>query len=140
MDRTDTGAAKPAGTLRPRRIGFIGKGTLTPKETGLVWYIARCVAKLGHTVVLAKAAGVAKAVEEGVGYEAGSLEVVRTGVIEASDHTMIYPDSPLLIKLKARYPDIETRTDVAIITESNLDEWYDAVRTILTERKVALPE
>jgi hypothetical protein len=140
MDRPETGTTKSARTLRTKRIGFIGKGTLTPKETGLIWYIARCVTRLGHTVVLAQAPGVSKAVEEGVVFEGGGLDIVLTGVIEASDHTMIYPDSILLDRLKVKYSDILTREDVAIITEDNLDEWYDAVRTILSNRGVALPD
>jgi hypothetical protein len=142
MDRTDTSSEKPARTVRnwkQKRIGFVGKGVLTPKETGIIWYIGRCIAKLGHTVIIAKAQGATGALRDGVEREGGSLETVTSGIIEASDHTWIYPDPQLTAKMKMKYPDLLERDDVIIITEEQLDEWYESVRTVLLERNVALP-
>lgn len=95
---------------------------------------------MGHTVVLAKAKGASNALEEGVKKEKGSLEIVQRGVIEASNHTIIYPDPQLLLKLKQKYPDIESRKDVGIIKEAELDAWYDAVRQITVEKGFKLPD
>ncbi len=143
MDGTDTG--KPSGTatvrrLRNPRIGFIGRGSLTPQETGIIWYIGRCIARLGHTLVYVEAPGAATAIKEGVVSEDGKLDPVKAGVIESANHTLIYPDPQLTVKLKLRYPDLETRPDVVIIRQDELHEWYEAVRTILSSRGIPLPD
>lgn len=131
---------EPVRRLRNPRIGFIGKGTLTPKETGVIWYIGRCIARLGHTLVLVPAKGAATAMREGAEVEEGTLETLKEGVIESADHTLIYPDAPLLKKLEEKYIDLHTRTDVAVITQDNLDEWYNAVREVVTEKGLPLPD
>lgn len=139
MDRTDTGKTSPTRTvLRNPRIGFIGKGKLTPKETGIIWYIGRCIARLGHTVVLVDAGAGATALREGMEVEGGRLDKVTEKVIESSNHTLIYPDKPLLERLKKAYEDIETRDDVVII--SNIDGWYDAVKQVLTDKGITHPD
>lgn len=122
-----------------RKIGFIGKANITPHEAGLLWYIGRCIAALGHEVLLVPAKGAANALREGVEIEGGRLTLLTTGTVEQADHTHIYPDAPLLEKLKKKYPDIEDRPDVLIIPRDRLDEWYEAVRTVLVERGVTPP-
>ena len=133
MVRTSGVQARSTEPVHRRGIGFIGKGTVNPKEAGLLWYIGRCIAIIGHTVILVPAKGAADSLREGVKVEGGSLKELTTGVIEEADHTLIYPDAPLLARLKKKYDDIETRDDVLIIQENQLDEWHDAVQTRLIE-------
>jgi hypothetical protein len=143
MDETNTGESSGTAIvrrLRNPRIGFIGRASLTPQETGIIWYIGRCIARLGHTIVFVEAKGAATALKEGVVSEEGKLDILETGVIESADHTLIYPDPQLLERLKKKYPDITTRTDVAIIRSDQLNEWYEAVRTILSEKGIPLPD
>lgn len=128
----------PVQLINPR-IGIIGRANLTPKETGVIWYIGRCLARLGHTAIIVPAKGTANTIKEGVETEEGKLEFLDTGVIESSDHTMLYPDPPLLERLRLKYPDLDTRTDVVLITEDNLDEWYDAVRQVMRDKGLELP-
>lgn len=146
MDKSRKRGAAPTELVRGRgglvnpRIGIIGRATLTPKETGVLWYIGRCLARLGHTTVVVPAQGTADAIREGVKVEEGSLAELPKGVIENSDRTLIYPDAALLERLQKAYPDLATRKDVVVITEDNLDEWYDAVRQVMLDKGLALPE
>jgi hypothetical protein len=95
---------------------------------------------MGHTTVIAKAGGATAALREGVKLEGGKLDELQSGVIEASDHIWIYPDTPLLTRLTIAYPDLATRENVLIIKHDQLDEWYDAVRNITLEKLGSLPE
>lgn len=140
MDELDRGQTASADSLarQPRhpRIGAIGKGTLTEYETAIFWHIGKAIAKLGHTLVIVPAPGVATALRKGVEVEEGLLDILREGVVEQSDQTLLFPDPKLLLKLKTKYPDIETRDNVLIITEDQLDQFYGAIRTILEEKGI----
>ena len=138
---------KPRGqqtrTTKPlprRRIGFIGKSNINPKEAGLLWDIGRCIAIIGHTVILAPAKGATVALREGIKVEGGSLEEVKSNIIEQADHTLIYPDTQLLERLREKYDDIEARDNVLIIHENQLDEWHAAVQYRLLELGHQLPD
>jgi hypothetical protein len=135
---------RPKATTEPvrrrRRIGFIGTGQVTPKEAGLLWYIGRCIVVLGHEVVLVPAKGAATALREGVEAQGGTVTPLASDTIGNADHTQIYADPPLLEKLKQKYEDLETRSDVIIIPRARLDEWYDAVRQVIAERGLTPPE
>lgn len=140
MDRPDRGQEAATGSLPiPRRVGFIGKGDIEPYDIAQLWYIGRCIAKLGHTLVIVPADGAANAIRRGVEAEGGAIEALDSGVIESSAHTLIYPDTRLLERLRTRYPDIEERKNVTIIREGQLDGWFDAMKVILTERGINLP-
>ena len=139
MDRTPNRDAEPTRTVR-KRIGFIGRGDIDTRETGLIWYIGRCFATLGKTVVLVPAKGAAAALKEGVEREGGRLEELTSGVIESADFTFIYPDQRLLSQLKRKYTDIEKRSDVLIIPQDHLDLWYTALQSVIGEKGLVAPE
>lgn len=140
MDRPDTGTEKPARTLRNPRIGFIGKAAITEEEEIALFYIGRCIARLGHVVVITDAKGATTALKEGVEVEEGSLDIVQKDIIEKSNHTLIYPTPHLLERLRERYPDIENRKDVAIIYSDELNDWVSAVVTILASKNIPTPD
>lgn len=125
--------------MSPRRIGVIGKATLTADETTKLTYLGRCIARLGHTLVATDAAGFTAAVKSGVEREGGQLVAVGRAVIDAADHTLVYPDDKLLGRLERAYPDLHTRSDVLVVRSEQLDEWLDAVLTVMRERGVDPP-
>lgn len=131
--RSTTG---PVGKLpQPRRLGVIGKASLTDYEEAGITYIGRCIAKLGHTLVIAEAPGVATAVKVGVEVEGGKVLVVPSGVIEASDLTLVYPDPPLLTRLSSKYPDLSSRATII----DDIDRWLDAIKTIFHQLRLEPP-
>lgn len=132
-------AADPVRRPRPRNIGIIGKAKLSAKETVIFHEIGRCIAALGHTLVTIPAEGTASALREGVEREEGEVITLASGIIEAAEHTFIYPDPQLLNRLKQKYNDIEERDDVTILTPATLPQWYNAVRTVVSETGIPLP-
>jgi hypothetical protein len=120
---------------QPRKLGVIGKGSLTPYEEEGIRYIGRCIAVLGHTLVIAEAPGVAAAVRGGVEVEGGEVLLVPNRVIEQSDLTLVYADSPLLTRLRSAYPDLDTRVTMI----DNIDRWLDAIKTIFHQLKLEPP-
>lgn len=125
--------AKPVG----RRIGFVGRNTITEDEGDILRNIGRYIARFGHTLVIAPTIGSVNAVREGVVSEGGRIEEVTAGVLDASDHSLLYPDPQLLQRMRERYPDIETNPRYSIITPDNLVEWYDAISTVAREKGIA---
>lgn len=130
--RATTGAV---GLPKPRRLGVIGKASLTPYEEAGITYIGRCIAALGHTLVIAEAPGVATAVKVGVEVQGGKVQIVPNGVIENSDLTLVYPDPPLLARLMDKYPSLDTQ--VTIIDD--IDRWLDAIKQIFHQMKIQPP-
>lgn len=127
----------PVGRLpQPRKLGVIGKASLTPYEEEGIKYIGRCIAVLGHTLVIAEAPGVATAVKVGVEVEGGKVLVVPSGVIEASDLTLVYADPPLMKRLSTSYPDLLERGATII---DDLDRWLDAVKQIFHQMRIEPP-
>lgn len=129
---TTNTVAKP----RHRNIGFIGKGTLTEQEEASLHFIGRCIAALGHTLVIVPAQGTASAVRGGVESEGGVVHTIAAGVLHVADQTLLYPDTPLLEKLAQAFPDLETRPNVKIIED--LDGWVEAMKQLLSEYNITL--
>lgn len=143
MDGTSRSSKKSARTVSfaRKRIGFICKeGPLQPDEGGTLYYLGRCIARLGHTLVTTEAENEGtNLLRKGMKVEDGILESVQRGVIEASDHTWIYADTHLLERVRSRHPDLDTREDVLIVYPEQLVEWAEAVRQVMYERGVIRP-
>lgn len=140
MDKPRRRQEAPTGPVpRPRRIGFIGKGTVTDYESVILAYIGRCLARIGHTLVVATTAGAAGAVREGVVSQEGKVVVVDAGVIEASDRTLLYPDLKLLERVEHTHKDLYERSDIVIIYEHQLEEFLTATKQIVQEYNLELP-
>lgn len=139
MVRTSLRSESPARAVPGRTIGFIGRGgSITKEEAGLLWYIGRCFARLNRPVILVPKGAVNNALREGVIEQDGDLKEVSGGVLEEAQHTFILSDDTLTKRLKSAYADIRLRPDVTFI--ESLEEWYDAMRKILTEKGVSLPD
>ena len=144
MDRPHNRQKAPATAVRERRlrnprIGFIGKGKVSAQEKGSLYHIGKCVAAIGHTTVIIPAPGATDALREGVKAQGGKLDEVQQGIIEAADHTWVYPDIPLLERLEAKYKDLGERPDVLIIQEHQLDEWVEAIHTLMDSLSIPVP-
>ena len=133
--------ARPARTTgpTPKIIGFIGKADITDYEAACLTYIGRCLANLGHTLLIVPAKGATSALRVGVEMQGGKVREVETGIIDQANRTLVYPDPNLTQRLEQAYPDLHDRDDVVIITESQLDEWIDAMKSILAEYGVNRP-
>jgi hypothetical protein len=142
LQRKPTGTvARHAGRAQPksRAIGFIGKGSLTDYETACLQYIGKCIARLGHTLIIVPAIGAATALRVGMEEQEGEVREVKEGTIDLADHTLVYPTPQLLSALKVKYPDLLDRDDVVIIAEGQLDEWVDAMKAILRDYQITPP-
>lgn len=137
MDRTSLSGSGPTHPVR--RIGFVGTGELDPYEEGVLYHIGRCIARLGHTIVTTNENKGNVSLRKGVKREKGLVDTIETGVIESSDHTLIYSNDNLHQRLKEKYEDLEERNDVLLLTSKNIDEWHDAVIETLKERGVDIP-
>lgn len=137
MDGTDNGQVRT-----PRLIGIIGKLVLNAHEKEALVYIGRCIALLGHTLVIVPAKGTADAIREGIQVEGGETRELETGVIDTADHTLVYPDKRLLSRLLTAYPDIKDNANehVTVIAADLLDEWVDAMKLILIEKEITPPQ
>ena len=132
MDKSRNGQkapARPVGRLRNPRIGFIGKGTITEEEAKALHTSGAIAGPLGHVVVLIPGTAASNVVREGVLSVGGKLAEVRKNVIEQANHTMLYPDAPLLERLKKKY-DLE-KQNVTVIEPDQLVEWADALVALL---------
>lgn len=116
------------------KIGFIGKRVVNNQEKEVLKYIGACLAKLGHTYVSVPTKGAEYAIRRGVGGEDGKNIAVDSNTIEASDYTFIYADPPLLKRLIAKYPDLETREDIVILP--NLEVWVKGAQEVMRARKI----
>lgn len=143
MARPRRGQEQPAGTVarRPaaKLIGIIGKPDLSDYEAASLTYIGRCIAALGHTLVIVPAAGTATAVRVGVEKQGGEVRELEAGVLAVADRILLYPDPRLTERLRATYPDIDQRENVVFIAEHQLDEWVDAMKAILDDYGIPRP-
>ncbi|HSE44574.1 MAG TPA: hypothetical protein VLA89_04520 [Gemmatimonadales bacterium] len=139
MDGPDNGANEPARRPRNPVIGIIGKSTVNDHEAATLRFIGQAIARLGHKLALIPAKGTADKVREGFEVEGGEIVALEADVIGAADHTLVYPDTRLLNRLRAVYPDIEARDDVLVIREDQLEEWKQAVIQTLDEKGVETP-
>lgn len=139
-DRKPAAAARPVGA-RPRNllVGFIGKPDITDYEAASLTYIGKCIAQLRHRLILVPAKGAADALRVGVEAMGGEVRTVTAGVLDVADRILLYPDSRLTERLEQAYPDIRERENVVFIGEDQLDEWVDAMKTILDERGIPRP-
>jgi hypothetical protein len=133
--------ATPDPVRRPQHklIGFIGRRLISDYEAASLTYIGRCIAALGHTLVIVPAPGAAAALREGVEAQGGEVRTLEAGVLEVADRTLLYPDPKLTERLRAAYPDIDERENVVFIEERQLDEWVDAMKSILSDYGIARP-
>lgn len=148
MARSRNRQVKPTGTVaraepkplpKSKRIGIIGKANLSSYEEASLQFIGKCLAKLGHELVIVPAPGTATAVRVGVELQGGSVKTLDAGVLSVADRTLLYPDPRLTERLEQTNPDIHQRDDVVFIKESELDEWVDAMKSILTDHGIPRP-
>jgi len=116
-----------------KTIGVIGKKALKRDEKLLLAELGSLVAKLGHQLAIIPTPGVAAQVRAGYELEGLAPVILDQGVIEHSDHTLIYPDKRLLDRLQHNYPALLDMNNVDVI--DNLQEWVEATRTLLAERQ-----
>lgn len=138
MARPRSGA-EAARTVGGRRIGFIGKLSVTAEEATLLRYIGRCIARLGHTLVIVPTNGTQTWVREGVEVEQGSVETLESGVIDSADRTLLYADPSLYEQAKNLYPDLDTKENVAIIWQDEVVDWYHTMKAILRDKGIPAP-
>jgi hypothetical protein len=133
--------SRPKTTAKPvaKRIGFIGLAQPTSEEARILRYIGRCIAKLGHTLVTTEAQGAAHEMREGFRAEGGALVSVDKGVIEASDHTHIFPSQSIEERIRQQYPDIDDRDNILLLRRDQLYEWRNAIEEVLKDRGVTRP-
>lgn len=124
---------------RPRLIGFIGAASITDYEAQALKYIGRCLAVIGHTLLIATEAGAAGAVREGVGMQGGKVRIIEAGVIETADRTLLYPDTRLLERVEHTHKDLYERDDVVVIYPHQLDEFLTATKETVTDYGLDLP-
>ena len=142
MDRPESRQAAPARPVprpNPRKIGFIGKSSITAYEAACLEYIGKCLAQIGHSLVLVPAKGSAAAMRVGVEAREGKVHEVQSGVLDQADRILIYPDTRLFQRLEQTYPDITERENVVFIYPNQLDEWVRAMKEILNDYGIALP-
>lgn len=136
MDRSHN---RQSRDLPRRRIGIIGKTVLNDAEKQKLYRFGQCIAILGHTTQLIPAKGTADQVSEGVKAQGGEINVLEVGVIDASDHTFVYPDPRLLSRLRHSYPNLDTDKNVTVIREDQLDRWLVGTITIINELGLTPP-
>lgn len=122
-----------------KSVGFIGRGTISDYEAICLTYIGKCIALLGHTLIVVPAKGAATALREGVEAQGGEVRTLEAGVLEVSDRVLLYPDPQLTQRLRAVYPDIDERESVVFIRDNQLDEWVDAMKAILDDYGIERP-
>lgn len=130
MDEPDNRVVRPP---RNRTIGIIGKPKLSRTEHDALAYIGRCIARRGQRLATVPAPGTAAAVREGVESEGGEVVALAENVVDASDHTFIYPDTTLLTRLLTAYPDLHDRSDITVIHTKDLSTWVLAAKEVLIE-------
>lgn len=130
MDAPDNRPVRPP---RNRVIGIIGKPKLSKLERDALTYIGKCIARRGQKLATVPAPGAAGAVREGVESEGGEVVSLAENVIDASDHTFIYPDETLLTRLLTVYPDLHEREDITVIAPHELPLWTRAAKEVLIE-------
>lgn len=143
MDTTDAPprtTTKPVGKRpRPKRIGFIGRGTITVYEEAALTYIGKCLAVIGHTLVITAAQGASVAMRVGVEAQRGQVNTVPGGIIDVADRTLVYPDLLLLERIEKTYKNLYERDDVVIIYEHQLGDWLTAMKDTVTGYGLDLP-
>lgn len=137
---TSASPTEPQRTWTIKKVGFIGTDLATKTEKRQLHFIGRCIARLGHSIITTNTAGSVSALREGVLVEGGDALDVEAGVIDQSDHTLVFADERLLSRLHERYPDLHERSDVVIIEKHQLLEWVDAMSSLLIERGIAEPD
>jgi hypothetical protein len=143
MDGTDTGTESGTPTVgrRPthKLVGVIGRPDITDYEKACLYHIGQCIAKLGHTLIIVPAEGVAAAIRGGVESEGGSVQTVEAGIFQLADRILIYPNPQLLVRIKRAQPDYESNKKVVIITQEQLEGWVDAMHTLLRDYDIPRP-
>jgi hypothetical protein len=140
MDESRSGQeAATSPVPKPRLIGFIGRATVTDYETAALTYIGKCIATIGHALLVTTRTGAAGAVGVGVEAQRGYVKTIPGGIIDVADRTLIYPDLRLLERIENTYKDIYERQDVVIIYEHQLGEWLTAMKDTVTGYGLDLP-
>jgi hypothetical protein len=134
-------AAQPVGRgpREHQRIGFVGRSEVSKAEAQTLRLIGRSIAALGHTLISVPSEGATAFVREGVEVEKGQIIDLQSGVLETADHTLLYPSPKLLLRLKERYPDIETDRRVTILRPHQLELFWKAIQTIMAEQSIDIP-
>ena len=123
----------------PRLIGFIGRATVTDFEASCLRYIGRCIAQLGHRLIIVPAAGATHAVREGVEVQGGEVREIEAGVLDVADRTLLYPDPTLLARLERAYKDLHEKENIAIISEDDLPGWVTALKIVCNDYGIEQP-
>ena len=134
--------AEPQPVERERtrkRIGFIGRRDISAREAEILVLIGKSLARLGHTLVTIPTEGATARVREGVEAEKGELLDIPSGVLESSDHTLLYPDPHLLQRLRDKYPALETEHKVTVLQPHQLETFWSSMRVIMGEQGVPIP-
>lgn len=140
LDRTGSRQGREGSHGLPRRlIGVIGKSVLTDAEKQKLYRFGQCIAILGHTTAVIPTKGTADQVSEGVKAQGGEIRVLESGVIDASDHTFVYPDSRLLSRLQHQYPNLTENKNVTVIREDQLDRWLVGTIRLINELGLTPP-
>ena len=123
----------------PKRIGFIGRSTITEEEGATLVLLGRALARLGHTFVSVPTEGATAKVREGVEVEKGDILDLQNGVLETADNTLLYPSPQLLSRVREKYPDMETRYRVTILQPHQLKAFWGAMTQIMAEQGIEVP-
>lgn len=128
------------GARTPKRIGFIGRTDISDSEKETLIKIGRSLARLGHTLVTVPAEGATACVREGVEAEKGHILDLHQGVLEQSDHTLLYASPRLLERLRSAYPALEISYKVTILRPHQLQIFWGAMAQIMAEQGIAIPK
>lgn len=124
---------------KPKRIGFIGRNDINDTEAATLRQIGRAIARLGHTLVTVPTEGATARLREGVVDEEGVMVDLQTGVLEASDHTLLYPNPRLLARLREKYPALENEYKVTILQPNQLSLFWQSMVQIMQEMGMDIP-
>jgi len=135
LDRPDN---RPSGE-RARTIGILGKSKLSTEEAEELHYLGQLIGTLGVTLAYIPTDGTSDAVRKGVEAADGETQRLDRGVIQHSDHTLVYPDGRLLTRLLTAYPDLEDNDKVTIIEEGCVSRWITALTRLIEEKGLTAP-
>ena len=122
-----------------KKIGIIGKTTITTRERAQLRYLGRCLARLGHPIVVVPAKGTVDAVREGVKSENGEIVEIDKGVIDTADNTWVLTSRRLLSRLLTVYPDLHDKDNVAVFDSKELDEVIRLTNEALKRQNIEPP-
>jgi hypothetical protein len=123
-----------------KRIGLIGKTSVSPTEADHLVRFGELLAALGHILVVVEAKGSSAKVREGIERQGGHTTLVDRDVIEQSDVTFLYPDTHLLNRLLDKYgQDLTERFPIIMLTKDTLPKWTKAMEVLLIEKSLPVP-